>query len=220
MQGAGARPSRGILIGVALKRLSPRGCRAAWVLALAVFADMPPAAAVDSDLLQAVRRGDEGRVRALLRSGAGVDDSTPSGWTPLMEAAQRGAPRLAGLLLEAGADPDARDRVQGTPLDVAERAGHAGLALLLRERGARGSGKSVGDVVCVRCWGGEGFCGRLESVEATRYRLRVLRLEGCRQGCPADVDCTGGRSVGGAEGLGAEEALWVRSWCVTHTGLR
>jgi ankyrin repeat protein len=190
------------------------------MLALAALALTPPSAAVESELLRAVRQGDEGRVRTLLRSGAGVDASTSSGWTPLMEAAQRGSTRLAGLLLDAGADPDARDRVHGTALDVAERAGHAELARLLRARGARGSGKSVGDIVCVRRWGGDGFCGRLEAVEPTRYRMRVLRVEGCGEGCPSDADCTGGRSVGGAGGLAPEESLWVRSWCVTHTGLR
>jgi ankyrin repeat protein len=205
---------------VALTGSSVGACRAAWILALATFSAIPPAAAVEGGLLEAVRRGEEGRVRTLLRSGAGVDVSTPSGWTPLMEAAQRGSMRLADLLLAAGADPDARDRIHGTALDVAERAGHAELARLLREGGARGSGKSVGDVVCVRHWGGSGFCGRLEAVEPTRYRIHLLRVEGCGQGCPADSECSEGRTVGGAGGLAPEDTLWVRSWCVTHTGLR
>lgn len=174
----------------------------------------------DPELLLAVRAGDAARVRTLLRTGHDVNASTPDGRTALFEASQRGDVALARVLLDAGADPDARDRVLGTALDAAERAGHAALARLLRARGARGSGKSWGDVVCVRRWSGAGFCGSVEAAETTRYRLRVLRIVGCSHGCPADVECSAGRNVGAAGGLAADDTLWVRSWCLTHTGVR
>lgn len=172
------------------------------------------------DLILAVRAGDAARVHMLLRAGRDVDASAPGGWTALMEASQRGDEALARVLLDAGADPDARDRTNGTALDVAEQSGHPALARLLRQRGARGSGKSRGDVVCVRRWAGEGFCAGVEAAEPTRYRLRVLRVVGCAQGCPADAECSAGRDVGGAGGLAADDTLWVRSWCLTHTGVR
>jgi hypothetical protein len=177
------------------------------------------ARAAPGELLAAVRAQDVPRVRKLLGGRADVNAATGSGWTPLMEAAKHGDATVARLLLDAGASLDARDRLEGTALDVAERAGQAALARLLRDRGARGSGKSVGDLVCSRRWGGAGFCGRIEAVEPTRYRLRLETMAGCETGCPADADCSAGRDVGGPGGLREGETLWVRSWCLTHTAL-
>jgi hypothetical protein len=121
--------------------------------------------------------------------------------------------------LETGAAPDLPSRALGTPLDVAERAGHAEAAALLRQKGARGSGKSIGDTVCVRRWGGEGYCGAVTGVDATRHRIRVTSVSGCANGCAADTACSSGRSVGGGDGLMVGDELWVSSSCLTHTGL-
>jgi hypothetical protein len=170
-------------------------------------------------LVAAAAAGQSARVRALLREGAPPDAADRSGWTALHEAAQRGDLATAAALLDAGATPDLRSRGRGTALDVAERAGQSSLARLLRARGARGSGKSIGDTVCVRPWQGDGYCGTVEAVDATRARLRVARIVGCSQGCPAEAACSAGREVGAA-GLAAGDELWVPFSCLTHTGVR
>jgi len=172
-------------------------------------------------LMAAVAGGRSATATALLAAGADANASTPAGWTALMEAAARGQREAARILLDAGADPDARNRLAASALDVAEAAHHEDVARLLRDRGSRGSGKSTGDLVCVRRWQGSGFCGVVEGVEGTRYEVRITSVLGCLAGCAADADCSAGRLVGG-DGVGhlqASESLWIRSWCITHTGL-
>jgi hypothetical protein len=187
--------------------------------AAALSASEPPPA--DRALWSAVRSGDARGVRRLLREGANPDAALPSGWTPLMEATKAGRLDVAEALLAGGARPDARDRAAGTALDVAERDGREALATLLRGHGARGSGKSVGDRVCVRPWKGSGFCGTVAAVEPTSYLLDVTGLVGCEGGCPADVECSASRPVGGlsAEAVRAGSSVRTKSWCLTHTGL-
>jgi hypothetical protein len=92
---------------------------------------------------------------------------------------------------------------------------------MLRRRGARGSGKSVGDTVCVRRWSGSGFCGLIEDVTGTDYRLGVTRLQGCLHGCPPDDDCSAGRPVGGGDrdAVRAGGEIRVKSSCLTDTAV-
>jgi hypothetical protein len=170
-------------------------------------------------LLLAVASGHERAVEALLRGGARPDPTTGSGWTPLHEAARAGGLEAARALLDAGAEPDLRDRIRGTPLDVAEQGNHERLARLLRANGARGSGKSIGDTVCVRSWGGDGFCGVVLARDPIRHRLRVTEVKGCSSGCEPRPACSAGRTVGPG-GLGEGDTLWVPTSCLTHTGLR
>jgi hypothetical protein len=170
-------------------------------------------------LVAAVARGDAAQVAALVRRGADPDAADRSGWTGLHLAAETGDLTLARLLLDAGAHPDLRSRARGTPLDVAERGGRAEMARLLRLHGARGSGKSIGDTVCVRPWGGDGYCAAVEAADPTRFRLRVSRVIGCAAGCAPEPACSAGRGVG-AGGLGAGDVLWVPASCLTHTGVR
>jgi hypothetical protein len=196
--------------------------RSASLLALVLAFGVPPARAAsdrDRELLAAARRGDAARVAALIRAGADVNAATAAGAPPLLEAVARGRVEVARLLLEAGADPDARHRELGTALDVAERAGRQELAALLRARGARGSGKSIGDTVCVKRWAGSGFCATVEDRRDNRYRLRVLRVEGCGTGCAPERECSAGRPVGGSaqQAVHAGDEVVVPSWCLTHT---
>jgi hypothetical protein len=172
-------------------------------------------------LLVAAHAGSAEAVRALLAAGAEVDAALPSGWTPLMEAAKQGRIAVAEALLAAGANPDARDRAAGTSLDIAQQAGRDEIVALLRRHGARGSGKSVGDRVCVRPWKGAGFCGVVEAVDGNRYLVEVTSVADCEQGCPPDPECSASREVGGssADAVRAGVSVWTRSWCLTHTGL-
>jgi hypothetical protein len=197
-----------------MRRLAPP----AVAVALAVGLGTASGGEASRRLLAAAASGDTARVAALLREGADPDAADRSGWTGLHQAAEKGDLALARLLLESGARPDLRSRARGTPLDVAERGGHLELARLLRVHGAKGSGKSIGDTVCVRPWRGEGFCGVVEASDPTRYRLRVSRLIGCGAGCGGEPSCSGGRAVG-ADGLGVGDALWVPGSCLTHTGV-
>jgi hypothetical protein len=193
---------------------------AAQVTALARQGGDPNArdASLRPALLLAVSSGRPEVVRALLRAGASPDAGDRAGWTALHQAVANGDLASARALLDAGATPDLRSRARGTALDVAERDGRAELARLLRERGARGSGKSLGDTVCVRPWAGEGYCGVVAAVDATRFQLRVTDVLGCASGCAADEACSGGRPVG-AGGVGVGDQLWVPACCLTHTGV-
>jgi hypothetical protein len=175
--------------------------------------------ALSRRLVAAVARGDAAQVAELVRSGADPDAADRSGWTALHQAAETGDLALARLLLDAGAHADLRSRARGTPLDVAERDGRDEMARLLRRYGARGSGKSIGDTVCVRPWRGDGYCAVVEAVDPTRFRLRVSRVIGCTAGCEPDAFCSGGQVVG-AGGLGPGDVLWVPASCLTHTGVR
>ena len=171
-------------------------------------------------LVAAAARGDSAAVRALLRDGTDPDRGDPaSGWTALHEAARSGSVSVARALLVAGATPDLRARSGGTALDVAETAGQAELARVLRAAGARGSGKSIGDTVCVRLWAGEGFCAAVLARDQTRFELRVERSVGCARGCPADALCSGGKTVASG-GLGPGDRVWVEASCLTHTGVK
>lgn len=191
------------------------GVVAAWVAGPSHAADDEAA----GRLVAAVGRGDVAQATLLLRQGAPPDAADRSGWTGLHQAADTGDLSLLRAFLEAGARPDLRSRARGTPLDVAERGGQAELARLLRQFGAKGSGKSIGDTVCVRPWGGDGYCAVVEGADRTRYRLRVTRVVGCGAGCEPEPSCSGGQVVG-AGGLGPGDVLWVPASCLTHTGLR
>jgi uncharacterized protein len=176
-------------------------------------------AAGQSPLLEAVAAGRLAAVRLLLGSGANVNAVSSAGRTPLIEAAERGHLDTARLLIAAGADLNLSQRGSGTALETAERAGHTDLAAMLRQAGARSSGKSVGDKVCVRPWKGDGYCGTVEAVDRTNYRIRLTEVVGCENGCPAKAECSAGRPVGGAGGLHAGDAITTVSWCLTHTGV-
>jgi len=191
------------------------------LLMAALSAGLAAGAVSDASLrlVAAAARGDAAGVAAALRQGADPDASDRSGWTGLHQAAETGDLALARVLLEAGARPDLRSRARGTPLDVAEKAGRAEMARLLRMHGARGSGKSIGDTVCVRPWHGQGYCATVEAVDPTRFRLRVSRVLGCDGGCPPEASCSAGRDVGPG-GLSAGDVLWVSGSCLTHTGVQ
>jgi hypothetical protein len=193
------------------------GTAAAALVAAALAAGAEPDA--PRRLIEAAARGDTALLRALLRAGADPDRGDAGGWTALHQAAEAGHAASVRALVEAGASPDLRARARGTPLDVAESAGRAEVARLLRAAGARGSGKSIGDTVCVRLWAGDGYCGVVLGRDPTRFELRVAEVLGCERGCPAEAACSGGRAVGSG-GLAAGDRLWVKASCLTHTGVR
>ncbi len=172
-----------------------------------------------SALMIAAQRGHIQAVELLLQAGANVNARSQSGRTALIDAAEAGRVNTTRLLIQHGADLNAAART-GTALEAAERAGHMKTAALLREAGARASGHSLGDTVCVRPWGGEGYCGVVEGIDENRYRLRVTSIVGCAAGCPAKAECSADRPVGGAGGIAVGDQVETMSWCLTHTGVK
>jgi ankyrin repeat protein len=171
-------------------------------------------------LMEAVKGGRKEAVRLLLTAGANVNAATAAGRTPLIEAAEWGRPDVARLLVDAGADLNASQRGYGTVLETAERNGHLELAAMLRQAGARSTGRSVGDKVCVRPWQGNGYCGIVEEVNKTSFRIRVTELVGCANGCEPKAECSDKRAVGGADGIQVGNVITTPSWCLTHTGVQ
>ena len=90
------------------------------------------AAAANSPVADAARRGDIDAVKALLKDGADVSAPLGDGMTALHWAAERGDLPLTNVLVYAGANVAAVTRVgQYTPLHIAARTGNAGIVKML-----------------------------------------------------------------------------------------
>lgn len=170
-------------------------------------------------LLEAAAAGELRAIGLLVDAGASVNAATPDGETPLIAAAEHNRTEAVKLLMEAGADLNLRSRGSGTALEVAERMGHEEIAQMLRQAGARTFGRSVGDTVCVRPWGGDGYCGIVEAIHKNRYQIRITKIVGCLDGCEPKPECSAGKPVGGPNGLRAADVITIPSWCLTHTGV-
>ncbi len=171
-------------------------------------------------LMEAVKSGQVEAVRMLVAAGANINTTSAAGRTALIEAAEFGRNDAARILINTGADLNASQRGWGSPLEAAERTGNDELASMLRSAGARSSGRSVGDTVCVRPWQGNGYCGVVEEVNKTSFRIRVTKIVGCANGCVAKSECSESRTVGGADGIQTGDVITTVSWCLTHTGVQ
>jgi ankyrin repeat protein len=159
-------------------------------------------------------------VKSLLAQGAGVNSTSADGRTALIAAVQGNHIDIVQILIGAGANLNAATRGTGTALEVAELKGETQIAALLLASGARSSGKSVGDTVCVRPWGGDGFCGTVESFSIQSVQIHVTRIVGCANGCAAKQECSASKTVGVANGIEGGNEIAVPSWCLTHTGVK
>src|SRR6266851_3196605 len=74
------------------------------VLVLAALLPISCLADLGEDLLAAVRKGDAGRVNALLAQGADANAKSPYGATGLFFAADRGNIEIIKILLDHGAN--------------------------------------------------------------------------------------------------------------------
>lgn len=171
-------------------------------------------------LIVAASAGQTETMQSLLVRGASVDATAVDGRTALIAAAQQNQLEAVKALVAAGANLNWAARGTGTALNVAENKGETQIAALLRAAGARTTGKSAGDTVCVRPWGGSGFCGTVQSFSVRAVQIQVTRIIGCASSCPAREDCSASLPVGGPNGLQAGDSIAVPSWCLTQTGVR
>jgi hypothetical protein len=171
-------------------------------------------------LIVAASAGETDTVKSLLAQGADQDATAADGRTPLIAATQGGQIEAVRALIAAHAKLNWAARRTGTALNVAENQGETQIAALLVAAGAHTSGKSVGDTVCVRPWGGDGFCGTVKSFSVRSVQIQVTRIVGCAKGCAARNECSAARAVGGADGVQAGDQIAVPSWCLTQTGVK
>jgi ankyrin repeat protein len=83
------------------------------VFVLAAFIPNSCLADTGEDLLAAVRKGDAGRVKALLAQGADANAKSPYGATGLFFAADRGNIEIIKILLDHGANVNVKDTFYG-----------------------------------------------------------------------------------------------------------
>ena len=171
-------------------------------------------------LIVAASAGEAGKVDSLLARGAGINATAADGRTALVAAVQNNHIEIVRSLAAAGANLNLATRGAGTALEVAEANGKTEIAALLLAAGARSSGKSVGDTVCVRPWGGDGFCGTVRSFSIRSVQIQVTKIVGCTNGCSARQECSASRLVGGNGGLRGGDQIAVPSWCLTQTGVK
>jgi hypothetical protein len=171
-------------------------------------------------LIAAAGSGNIETVKSILASGAPIDATDGNGRTALIAAAESRNAEVARALVAGHANLNLEARYIGSALNVAENNGDTELAAFLLSAGAHSTGKSVGDTVCVRSWGGEGYCGRVKSFTIRSMQIAVTRLVGCDGGCPARQECSAANPVGGVNGLKPGEDIAVPSWCLTDTAVK
>jgi len=110
---------------------------ARWVVvAVVALGTVLHSAQGDTRLVEAVRRGDAGAVRALLQGGAKVNAPEADGTTALHVAVQADNLPLVTALLRAGANPKAATRYGLQPLNLAATNGSVRVLTALLEAGA------------------------------------------------------------------------------------
>ena len=88
---------------------------------------------INSQLIEAAKKGDTVSIKTLLDAGADVNAKNGNGFTALMWAAGRGHTEIAQALLDAGADVNAKGNDGQTALMAATQAGHPQIAQALLE---------------------------------------------------------------------------------------
>jgi ankyrin repeat protein len=109
------------------------------VYALVIFSTVAgamPAAAAETALITAVKRGDPAAVRTVLQQRVDVNEAEPDGTTALHWAVHGDRVDLADALIRAGAQVNRTNRYGATPLWLAAASGSGPMLALLLEAGA------------------------------------------------------------------------------------
>lgn len=135
-----------------------------WTLAGACSILSVSAAAVDLQLIDAVRRGDREQARQLVQSRPGdVNQAAGDGATPLLWAAYRDDLETAGLLIQNGANPNLANDYGVTPLSLACTSKNGSLIeMLLKAKANPNAAESNGVTPLMTC----SRTGTLEGVKA------------------------------------------------------
>ena len=114
------------------------------VFVLAAVIPISCLADTGEDLLAAVRKGDAGRVKALLAQGADANAKSPYGATALFFAADRGNFEIIKILLDHGANVNVKDTFYGaTALSWATQKERWDVIKLLLGKGATAGADDV-----------------------------------------------------------------------------
>ncbi len=96
-------------------------------------------AGLNEDLFEAVKKGDQKKVAALIKKGVDVNVKGKYGSTPLHFAAKRGRIKVMKLLMQNGANVNFKNYRSKTPLDLAKADK---MKKLIRQAGGK-SGKDI-----------------------------------------------------------------------------
>ena len=100
---------------------------------------LPGSAGAQVAIVDAVKVGDSGRVRALIDKRVNVNERQQDGTTALHWAVDRDEREIVRMLIRAGADVKAANRYGATPLFLASVNGNASTIAMLLEAGADAS---------------------------------------------------------------------------------
>jgi ankyrin repeat protein len=135
--------------------------RAACILLVVVMSAIRVVAGADSRVVEAARRQDPEKIRALLQQRVDVNVAQADGATALHWAAHWNDVDTADLLLRAGADPNAANELGVTPLSLACTNASAAMVQRLLQAGANPNAKGARVAPLMTC-------ARTGSVEAVR----------------------------------------------------
>ena len=87
-------------------------------------------------LMKAIRDGESGTAKKILKQNVAVNAKDDYGWTALFYAVVRNDKGMVKTLLEKGADPNIADQNQSSPLLLASNYGNSSVIELLLDKGA------------------------------------------------------------------------------------
>ena len=141
-------------------------------------------AACASELLDAVKANDAGRVQAAISAGADINENDVYMGSPLHIAVARGKVEIAKLLLDAGADIEAAAKGslnKAHPLHIAARVNGVAIAALLIERGAKVDSRDFHRLATVRAADARSAVGRAAVAQYRRGFRAQARLPAADQ---------------------------------------
>lgn len=113
------------------------------VFLLSLLMAFPAYADINSDLFDAIGKGDKNRVQTLLDNGADVNAKDRDGWAALIVATRTGHVDIVKILLERGADRNAKTKYGNTAFKVAKGKGYTKIIRLLQKARLKAKTKKI-----------------------------------------------------------------------------